>query len=346
MRLPRFAWVRSAGLLAAAGALSALLLSGQSRVQFTGVPLLRLPLPGAAVRAPAFLLETAPGATAVSRSPASVPGPSALVEDGPFEPVPRIGADGRRPFLAYARPFDLDDQRPKIALMVVGLGLQAELTAMAIGLPGEISLHFSAYATDLPGWIERARRSGHEILLDLPMEPSDYPASDPGPHTLLASASTEDNLKRLDWLLARATGYIAVAGSGARFATSEHASPVLDALARRGLAMVEIGQANLAPGAAAVGLPYASAPIAIDADPSVPSIDHTLARIEVDALQRGSAVGIAQGYPVSLERLRRWALTLPGKGLALAPVSAVVIEQSGLAGEGRGDAEADGRGEG
>ncbi len=270
----------------------------------------------------------------------------ALIEDGPFGPLPRIAPDGRRPFLAYARPFDLDDRRPRIALLVVGLGLQTDLTEAAIALPGEISLHFSAYAADLPSWFERARRAGHEVLLDLPMEPTDYPASDPGPHTLLASNSTDENLKRLDWLLARATGYIAVAGSGARFATSERASPVLDVLAMRGLAVVEVGRTDLAATAAAVGLPYASAPTAIDADPSMLSIDYALAGLEVEALQNGSALGVAQGYPVSLERLRLWSATLGDKGLVLAPVSAVVIEQSGLSAEVRGDAEGRGRAQG
>jgi polysaccharide deacetylase 2 family uncharacterized protein YibQ len=260
--------------------------------------------------------------------------------------LPRIAPDGRRPFLAYARPFNLDDQRPRVAMLVVGLGLQTDLTEAAIGLPGEISLQFSVYASGLQNWFERARRRGHEVLLGLPMEPLDYPANDPGPHTLLASRSTEENLKRLDWLLARATGYVAVVGSGARFAASERAAPVLDVLARRGLAVVELGQSNLKTTAAAVGLPYASAPTAIDADPSVLSIDDALAALEVQARQNGSAVGVAQGYPVSLERLRRWAATLGSRGMALAPVSAVVIQQSGLAAETHGDAKLHGRAQG
>jgi polysaccharide deacetylase 2 family uncharacterized protein YibQ len=345
-RLPRSAWLLLAGLSVVGGAATTLLLGGQGRIHFTGVPQLQLPLPRPPADAPAVLPESEPGGTSSSQSAASVPVLPALIEEGPFGPLPRIAPDGRRPFLAYARPFNLDDQRSRIAVVVVGLGLQTDLTEAAIGLPGEISLHFSAYAPDLPSWFERARRVGHEVLLDLPMEPLDYPASDPGPRTLLVRNSTEENLKRLDWLLARATGYVAVAGSGARFAASERASPVLDVLARRGLAVVELGQPNLKATAAAVGLPYASAPTAIDADPSVLSINHALAALEVEALQKGSAVGVAQGYPVSLERLRRWAATLGGKGLVLAPISAVVIEQSGLAAEMRGDAEHHGRAQG
>ena len=174
-------------------------LAGEGGVQFTGVPQLQLPLPGALGVPETERQSPSPGA--VATIPPAFP---AMIEDGPFGPLPRIAPDGRRPLLAYARPFDLDDQRPRIALLVVGLGLQADLTDAAIALPGEISLHFSAYAPDLPVWFGRARRAGHEVLLDLPMEPLDYPASDPGPRTLLAGASSEDNLQRLDWLLARA----------------------------------------------------------------------------------------------------------------------------------------------
>jgi polysaccharide deacetylase 2 family uncharacterized protein YibQ len=48
-------------------------------------------------------------------------------------------------------------------------------------------------------------------------------------------------------------------------------------------------------------------------------------------LAAGSALGVVQGYPASLERLRVWAAALDAKGLVLAPVSAVLIEQAGLA---------------
>jgi uncharacterized protein len=333
-----------AGLSVLAGVAILLSLGGEGRVRFGGVPLLQFPLPGAPAEGP----SSPPEAGHQSTSTAEIASPAlpGLLEDGPFGPLPRIGPDGRRPFLAYAGPFDLDDQRPRIALLVVGLGLQADLTEAAIALPGEISLHFSAYAADLPGWFERARRAGHEVLLDLPMEPLDYPASDPGPHTLLASNSTEENLKRLDWLLARATGYVAVAGGGARFAASERTSAVLDVLARRGLALIELNQPKLATAANAVGLPYASAASAIDADPSALAIDAALAGLGRQAVQHGSALAFVQAYPISLERLRRWSASLEGKGLVLAPVSAVVIQQAGLAANSRSEVERRGRAQG
>jgi polysaccharide deacetylase 2 family uncharacterized protein YibQ len=293
------------------------------------VPIVQLPLP----TAPASDLPASQIAAPNPPAPAAI---AALIEDGPFGPLPRVAPDGSRPFLAFARPFDFQDRRPRVALLIVGLGLQADLTDAAIGLPAEISLHFSAYGSDLPVWLERARRAGHEVLLDLPMEPADYPASDPGPHALLADDPEQDLLERLDWLLARATGYVAVAGGGGRFAASGQAAAVLNVLARRGLALVELGRSDLAVRASALRLPYASAGAPLDADPRAASIDQALAGLEAEARRSGSALASAQGYPVALIRLRRWAATLADKGLVLAPASAVVAQQSGLAAGARG----------
>ena len=312
-------------LVTLAGIAGWVALAGQGGVRYTGVARVELSLPAAAAR-PA-VDGTLPGSAGAIGAPLD----ASLTEDGPFGPLPRIGPDGRRPFFEYARPFNFEDDRPKVAVLLLGLGLQAELFEAALALPGPISLQLSPYAPDLPVLVDRARAASHEVLLELPMEPADYPASDPGPHTLLADSSRAENLKRLDWLLAQAPGYIALAGGGARFAASDHAGDVLDVLARRGLALIELGASQLAPAAAAAGLPYASAPRAIDQDPSAPSIDEALAWLEAEALAGGSALGVVQSYPVSLERLHAWAATLEDKGLVLAPVSAVLIEQAGLA---------------
>jgi polysaccharide deacetylase 2 family uncharacterized protein YibQ len=325
---PRLAWVVLALVSLGLGAAIAGLPGVSGKVSFTGVAQLdvRLP-PPAGAPAPATL------GTAAATMPAVEAGAPSLLEPGRFGPLPRIAADGRRPFLAYARPFDADRSRARISLLILGLGLQAEQTEAALRLPGEVALHFSAYAAGLPSLVARAREAGHEVLLDLPLEPPDYPASDPGPHTLLTGIPLEDNLARLDWLLARAQGYIALAGAGAHFAGSASAPLVLDVLARRGVALVEVGSGALADHAAAVGLPYANAPVAIDGEPSAASIDQALSRLEAEAAASGRAFGVAQAYPVSLDCLRGWMATLEQKGMRLAPVSALVIERSGVLAE-------------
>lgn len=118
---------------------------------------------------------------------AALPDP-ALVEDSPDGKLPIIGADGRQPWQVYARRFDQADRRPRVALVIAGLGLDAEASRAAIAqLPAAVTLGFSPYAHELPNWIGAARQAGHEVLLGLPLEPADFPREDPGPGTLLTS---------------------------------------------------------------------------------------------------------------------------------------------------------------
>jgi uncharacterized protein len=311
-------------LIALAGIAAWLALADEGAVRYTGVARVEWPLPAAAREAVDLAL---PRSAVEVRT---VPLDFSLTEDGPFGPLPRIGSDGRRPFIEYARPFNFEETRPKVAVLLLALGSQGELFDAALALPGPISLRLSPYAPDLAALVERARGAGHEVLLDLPMERVDQSASDPGPYTLLADSSSDENLDRLNWLLARAPGYIAVAGGGPRFAGSAHVGDVLEVLARRGLALIELGASHLKSAAAAAGLLYASAPPPIGQDPSALSIDDALAGLEAKAMAGGSALGVVQGNPASLERLRVWAATLHGRGLVLAPVSAVLIEQAGL----------------
>jgi len=69
-----------------------------------------------------------------------------------------------------------------VALIIGGLGLNAATTRQAIeSLPPEVTLSFVPYADGLQGWIDMARAAGHEVMLEAPMEPADYPSNDPGP---------------------------------------------------------------------------------------------------------------------------------------------------------------------
>lgn len=277
-----------------------------------------------------------PGFTEPALDPLKPNGPDLeLVDASPFGPLPRIADDGRRAVETYARPADRRGDRPKIAIMVTGLGQQADATNAAFHLPGAISLMFSPYTEDLPAYFERARLAGHEVLLELPMEPADYPANDPGPHTLRASGTVDANRERLNWVLARAPGYFAVGGRGGSFASSDEAPPIIQTLAAKGIGMVEIDGETLAGASQSAGLPYLSAPDWIDATPSEPAIDRALAELETKAEQEGQAIGVAEAYPVTLKRLARWAAKLDQRGIALVPASALLLDQAGTAAEGK-----------
>ena len=231
----------------------------------------------------------------------------------------------------YARPFEDDGKRPRIAVIIGGLGLSRAATEAAVGrLPGEVALAFDPYAKGLQDWVSRARQAGHEVLLSLPMEPSAFPLYDPGPLALLTALEPEANLGRLTFLLGRISGYVGVVSvHGSRFTTEKgHILPVLEFLKQRGLMYVDNGSTkqSLAPGIASeIGLPGTVSNVNLDFDLSRSAIDSRLATLEETARKNKTAVVMASAYPVVVERLAAWIGTLDKKGLVLAPVSSLPV---------------------
>jgi uncharacterized protein len=257
-----------------------------------------------------------------------------LLETTRHGQVPRISADGARPLVAYARPVTenpANPRMPRIALVVTGLGIGSSNTAEALKLPGQISLAFAPYATDLDRIASRARGDGHEILLQLPMEPFDYPDNDPGPQTLLTSLAPEQNIDRLYWLMSRIQGYVGVANyMGSRFTASDAAfAPMLREVAKRGLMYLDDGSSPRSLAGQIAGgnsLPFAKANIVLDAVPTPNEIDRALLRLENMARDTGLAIGVATALPVSIARIANWAKTAESRGFLLVPISATVVK--------------------
>ena len=155
--------------------------------------------------------------------------------------IPKIAPDGARPAEIYARPVKAAGEPrrpPRIAIVIEGLGVGANGTSEALAkLPPGVTFAFAPYGTDLERWVARARGEGHEVLLQVGMEPFDYPDNDPGPQTLLTSASAEQNIDRLHWFMSRFQGYVGVTSlMGARFTANDQAfAPVLREIGKRGL---------------------------------------------------------------------------------------------------------------
>lgn len=245
-----------------------------------------------------------------------------LTTPGPGGLLPIIAADGRASWKAYARPY-ADDGRPKIALVIGGLGLNADTTKAAIEqLPPEVTLSFSPYAENLQAMIDRARAAGHEVMVEIPMEPLDYPDNDPGPYTLLSNAQADDISHKLDWLMSRATGYFAVTNAfGSKFLSQDRAmAPFLQALRQRGVAFIDDGQAA----SRGSGLHRASIGPKIDADLDADAIDNQLLSLEALALQTGAAMGGGSAYPLTVAQVQKWAVAVRDRGYALAPASALM----------------------
>jgi polysaccharide deacetylase 2 family uncharacterized protein YibQ len=252
-----------------------------------------------------------------------------LIEKGRYGLMPVISADGAESWQIYARPYDDTDPRPQVALVIGDLGLNRAQTHQALQLPGSVTLAFSPYADGLQEWVRQARAAGHEVLLEMPMEPPNYPADDPGPRALLTSLGPTQNLDRLDWLLSRFQGYVGVIENmGGRFSTSPlHIEPVLTVLKRRGLMYIS-RRRNLdslsREIAADIDLLSVGIDIEVDIDPSTREIDQRLSAAENRARRTGAAIAGARPYPATFEAVRAWMEELESRDAVLAPVTAVI----------------------
>jgi uncharacterized protein len=256
-----------------------------------------------------------------------------LLEKSRYGMIPVV-SDGLKPFTAYAAEADRARaaKMPVVAIVVGGLGVGAAKTTDAImKLPAAVTLAFTPYGSDPAKLAERARAQRHEILLQIPMEPFDYPDNDPGPQTLLTTLGPEQNLDRLYWHLSRLQGYAGIANfMGGRFVVTDAVmQPIVREAARRGLGYLDDGSAprsvasSLAAGQA---MPFARADFSIDAVPTAVEIDRTLAKLENLAKERGIAVGIASALPISIERIGVWIKALESHGIMLVPLTTAMLK--------------------
>lgn len=271
----------------------------------------------------------APDAT-VEMTPAPAVG---LYEETELGLLPRIGPDGQQPWQAYARPFPRETTRGLVAIVITHMGLSgATMQPVMDKLPAAVTLAFKSYSNLLDPWLERARTRGHETLLMVPMEPLDYPQSDPGRHALLTFLKPTENMNRLLMALGQTSGYVGITSiSGSRFgATPTQLRPILQTLKDRGLLFLDSAAApgyRAAQTAAEVSMAWAYVDRVIDRDPGRAAIDAELDALVVRARETGAAVGRGEPLLTTIERLALWIPRLPDLGLALAPVSAVVGRQ-------------------
>ena len=255
-----------------------------------------------------------------------------LSEETSDGPIPRISTTGQTPFATYARPVDpaRTSGMAMIAVVVTGLGINEQGSLDAIDqLPDDVTLAFAPYGKTLTTTVAAARSDGHEVLLEIPLEPFDFPQNDPGPQTLLTGEPLRANLEKLFWLMSRFGGYVGVINNmGARFtASAADFSPVMEELGARGLGYVDDGSSNrslanqLAEGNK---VPFSRAELVIDANPSRQAILAALASLEAKALENGQAIGIVSALPISVAAITEWSRELETRGIVLVPASALM----------------------
>jgi uncharacterized protein len=276
------------------------------------------------------VVETDSAIIVSPRRPLAAAPIAAVTEEGPYGPLPVIGGGNKKPSAVYAKQMPLGilkSDAPKIAIVLGGMGLNAELTKKAIrSLPGEITFAFAPYGDNLQPQVNKARAEGHEIMLQVPMEPMGFPASNPGPKTLVTGVDMNANLDSLSWHMSRFAGYTGVMNyMGAQFlGNADAARPVLSEIKKRGLLYLGDGTVNQGTAAqigSTLGLPVNEARVMIDADPNPGAIAKALADLEETARRDGVVIA-SGGLPATIDAVADWAKSLGERGILLVPVSA------------------------
>ncbi len=250
-----------------------------------------------------------------------------LVETSNYGPLPKVAADGTRPLDAYARPSGTSGNTARVAIVIGGIGIDTDGSSQAIALPGQVTLALAPYGRDLKTTMADARAAGHELLLQVPLEPFNYPSTDPGPHTLTVDAAAAKNIDRLHWLMSRVTNYVGVVNyMGARFTGEEQAmTPVLAEIGHRGLLWLDDGSSARSRALALAGnAPVLRADVVLDADLTPDAIDQRLDQLRAIARQRGYAIATGSAFAATIDRVAAFAEDAADRGVTIVPLSSLV----------------------
>lgn len=255
----------------------------------------------------------------------------ALLEDTPLGRLPVRGTDGLRPMDQYARPWS-GARGNRIAIVLGGLGLSQTGTQKALKiLPPSITLAFAASGNSLQRWMQEARRNGHEILMQIPMEPFDYPDNDPGPLTLTTTQSKSENLKRLHEAMGRITNYTGIVNylGGRLLSDAQALEPVLRDVSDRGLLFLDDGssaQTLTGTVAKALDAPHGFADLTLDAQVQREAILKKLDDLERIAQRKGTAIGVGSVFDETVDAVAQWVREAQGRGVEIVGVSALVSQ--------------------
>ena len=263
---------------------------------------------------------------------------AANTEDSPQGPLPKIASNGRKPLEVYGKSVSLGtlhSDAPKIVLILGGMGLNEKLTRQAIGeLPADVTFAFAPYGNNLQAQVDKARDEGHEVLLQLPLEPVGFPAVNPGAKTLLADGDVAANQESLAWHMSRFSGYAGVINyMGGRFLAAPTAvKTLLMELKRRGLAFFEDGSVPLSSTdqvAGMINMPVRHGAVVIDQNPDQAAIAAALQTLEEQASKGEIAIGTGSGLDVTIAAVRDWARDAQSRGIVLVPASAALKGRTG-----------------
>lgn len=253
--------------------------------------------------------QEAPGVEVASLPPATT------VPDGP-QPL----------WMQNALDAPLPHDGPIIAIVIDDMGVDRKRSRhMWEDVPGPLTLSFMSYADDLPEQTQAAKKSGHELMLHMSMEPSNA-AIDPGPNVLMTAMADSEIKSLTDWGLNRFSGFVGVNNHmGSRFTEDAHAmGVVLSEVKDRGLLFLDSRTSPKSVGrsvARDLGMPVLERNVFLDNDNDVDKVRHQLEQVERLARKQGFAIAIGHPRDATIAALKTWVPDAISRGLNIVPVS-------------------------
>jgi polysaccharide deacetylase 2 family uncharacterized protein YibQ len=198
---------------------------------------------------------------------------------------------------------------PKIAIVIDDLGYDRHIAQEFIDLQAPLTLSFLPQAPHAKEMALLARKRGKGTLLHLPMEPLDYPRTNPGPGALLLSMSVNEILQIIDNDF-NEFSFVQGANNhmGSRFTENrEKMAVVLEFLKKRNLFFLDsltTPQSVVPALAEDLGVKYLQRNIFLDNEVAEGPIRQQLEKLIQVAQARGFAVGCGHPYPLLLQVIR------------------------------------------
>nr|WP_319490227.1 divergent polysaccharide deacetylase family protein [uncultured Desulfobacter sp.] len=227
-----------------------------------------------------------------------------------------------------AVPPNKNNAVPRIAIIIDDIGYSKTLAMGLVKVDKNITfsiLPFSPSGTQLA---HRLSEKGAELMLHLPMEPTQYPKVNPGPGALLSSMSPDALLTQLRKDIQAVPGTVGVNNHmGSRLtADSDKMNQIFTVLKKSDLFFIDSRTSVESKGeqsARMFQLKFSHRDVFLDNFQDVEYISGQMKKLIKLAKEHGSAIGIGHPHQATLDALKRELPKLKGK-VQLVPASKLV----------------------
>ncbi len=222
---------------------------------------------------------------------------------------------------------------PKLAIVITGVGLSRSTLDMVVTLPANVTMSISPYAAKVADVVKEIHGQGYEVLLDVPLEPADYPLSDPGPLALLTASSEKQNLDQLSALLSLSeeiTGLVAPVDEQFTYSVKS-ISPVLGVMAEKKMPLyyaAKPGNQFITAAAEQLGATLVPYHTVLDERLAADAIMAQLNAAAARAKESGFAVAVGRPYPMTVETINKWLASTAARGVRIVSLREEKTEEA------------------